>query len=165
MTAPTSPQPQREYIIDEEYIQKLDEWLDEHGIDELQRMQIRTRLKFVPNIANGWSIHQYDFDRLAKLVVNCDTPEATKLKAWGDNIRTRPHPQEPDIIPMTKESLQAFKDEIARTATLATLDKLIQLIDSDNCPFPKDKPCPGELDCEHCCIESIRQSTTAQERP
>jgi len=40
--------PQQEYIIDGEYIDKLDEWLSEHGIDELQRMQIRTRLKLNP---------------------------------------------------------------------------------------------------------------------
>ena len=119
-------QPQREYIIDEEYIQKLDEWLDEHGIDELQRMQIRTRLKFVPNIATGWSIHQDDFDRLAKLVVNCDTPEATKLRAWGNNIRTRPHTPAPDTISkeLALELCMDGRKEAARTATLATLDAI-----------------------------------------
>jgi len=51
----------------------------------------------------------------------------------------------------------------ARTATLATLDKLTKLIDSDNCPLPRGLPCPDELDCEHCCIQFLRQSTTAQE--
>jgi hypothetical protein len=43
-----SEQP-KEYIIDGEYIEKLYEWLGEDGIDELQRMQIRTRLKLTPN--------------------------------------------------------------------------------------------------------------------
>jgi hypothetical protein len=46
-----TPQPQQqEYIITGEYIKKLDEWLDEHGINELQRMQIRTRLKLTPRV-------------------------------------------------------------------------------------------------------------------
>jgi hypothetical protein len=36
-----------------------------------------------------------------------------------DNNEIRPHTTAPDVIPMTKESLQAFKDEIAHTATLA----------------------------------------------
>jgi radical SAM protein with 4Fe4S-binding SPASM domain len=43
------PQQPKEYIIDGEYIEKLDEWLGEHDINELQRMQIRARLKMVPH--------------------------------------------------------------------------------------------------------------------
>jgi len=45
---PAQPQPQ-EYIIDADYIKKLDEWLSEHGIGDLQRMQIRVRLKLTPH--------------------------------------------------------------------------------------------------------------------
>lgn len=40
--------PPQRYIIDADYIEKLDEWLSEHEIDELQRMQIRARLKLEP---------------------------------------------------------------------------------------------------------------------
>ena len=44
----TAQQPEQ-YIIDGEYIEKLDEWLGEHGIDDLQRMQIRARIKLSPH--------------------------------------------------------------------------------------------------------------------
>jgi len=43
------PQPQQEYIITLEYIEKLDTWLGEHGIDDLQRMQIYSRLTLDPS--------------------------------------------------------------------------------------------------------------------
>ena len=36
-----------------------------------------------------WHITQDDFNRLAKIVILCDTPEAMKLKQWGDHIRSR----------------------------------------------------------------------------
>ena len=44
-----TPQPQQEYIITLEYIEKLDTWLGEHGIDDLQRMQIYSRLTLDPS--------------------------------------------------------------------------------------------------------------------
>jgi hypothetical protein len=40
--------PLNQYIIDGEYIEKLDAWLGEHGIDAFERMQICARLKLVP---------------------------------------------------------------------------------------------------------------------
>ena len=106
---PPQPHPQK-YVIDAEYIEKLDEWLSEHGIDELQRMQIRTRLKLDPIDGNPCD--------------KCDHWDMCEGCPYTEERAHRsPSPQQPDRYidestetPCTPEGITLIRESAERAA-------------------------------------------------
>jgi hypothetical protein len=95
-----------------------------------------------------------------------------------DEIRSHPHTTAPDIVWRCCEFLPRSMDrkpedcemvkQASRTATLATLDMLLEYGASDNCPVC---PCPRNKDkshdpwgCVKCIVESLRTTTGDDQR-